>query len=158
MTDNPFTGPTSDPTGDPIAGGFDLQAMLEQAQQMQAQLLAAQEELASATAEGTAGGMTVALSGTGELTSVSIKPGSFDGTDADSLADLGDLVVAAYRDGKAQVDALAARALGPLAGGGMGDLGDLGDLGGGLPGGQPDTQSGGQSDTQPDGRSGGPGV
>ena len=48
--------------------------------------------------------------------------------DADSLTDLGDLVVAAYRDGKAQVDALAAQALGPLAGGDM-------DLGGGLPGG-----------------------
>ncbi|MCW2836310.1 MAG: hypothetical protein JWQ15_424, partial [Marmoricola sp.] len=53
---------------------------------------------------------------------------SFDGTDVDSLADLGDLVVAAYRDAKTQVDALAARALGPLAGG-------MDDLGGGLPGG-----------------------
>ena len=74
--------------------------------------------------------MTVALTGTGELTAVTITPGSFDGTDADSLADLGDLVVAAYRDGKSKVDALAARALGPLAGGG------LGDLGGGFPGGQ----------------------
>ncbi len=117
MTDNPFGA----------EGGFDLQAMLEQAQQMQAQLVAAQAELASTTVEGSAGGVSVALTGTGELTGVTISAGSFDGSDSDSLADLGDLVVAAYRDGKAQVDALAAQALGPLAGGG--------DLSGGLPGG-----------------------
>ena len=123
MTDNPFGGAMSE------GGGFDLQAMLEQAQQMQSQLVAAQEELAATTVEGSAGGVTVALTGTGELTAVTITPGSFEGNDADSLADLGDLVVAAYRDGKAQVDALAARALGPLAGGG------LDDLTGGLPGG-----------------------
>ncbi len=150
MTENPFGGPTSDPTGG--AGGFDLQAMLEQAQQMQSQLLAAQEELAAASVEGSAGGVAVALSGTGELTSVTITPGSFDGTDSDSLADLGDLVVAAYRDGKAKVEALAARALGPLAGGG------LDDLGGGLPGGLPGGQSDGQPGGQPGGQSGGPGV
>jgi len=119
MTDNPFGGPTND------GGGFDLQAMLEQAQQMQSQLVAAQEELAAATVEGTAGGVAVTLTGTGELTSVRIPHGSFDGTDADSLADLGDLVVAAYRDGKAAVDDLAARALGPLAGGALDDLGGL---------------------------------
>ena len=138
MTDNPFGGPTSDPSE---GGGFDLQAMLEQAQQMQSQLLAAQEELAAATAEGTAGGVTVALAGTGELTSVTITPGSFDGTDAESLADLGDLVVAAYRDGKSKVDALAAQALGQLA---------EGRLGSGLTGGFPGGQTGGQP--------GGPGV
>jgi hypothetical protein len=102
-------------------GGFDLNAMLEQAQQMQSQLVAAQEELAATTVEGTAGGVTVKLTGTGELTDVVVSPGSFDSSDADSLTDLGDLVVAAYRDGKAKVDELAAQALGPLAGGGLGD-------------------------------------
>jgi nucleoid-associated protein EbfC len=101
-------------------GGFDLNAMLEQAQQMQAQLVAAQEELAATTVEGAAGGVTVKLTGTGELTDVGISAGSFDGSDADSLTDLGDLVVAAYRDGKAKVDELASRTLGPLAGGGPG--------------------------------------
>ncbi|MCW2761938.1 MAG: hypothetical protein JWR85_2139 [Marmoricola sp.] len=119
MTDDPFGA----------EGGFDLQAMLAQAQQMQAQLVAAQEELAATTLEGTAGGVTVSVTGTGDLVGVTITPGSFDADDAESLADLGDLVVAAYRDGKAKVDELAARTLGPLAGGG------LGDLGGGLPGG-----------------------
>ena len=66
-------------------GGFDLNAMLEQAQQMQAQLVAAQEELAATSVEGSAGGVTVTLTGTGELTAVTVSPGSFDGSDADSL-------------------------------------------------------------------------
>ena len=98
-------------------GGFDLGAMLEQAQQMQNQLMQAQAELAAQAVSGTAGGVSVTLSGVGELTGVAVLPGSFDGNDADSLADLGDLVVAAYRDAKTQVDALAAAALGPLSGG-----------------------------------------
>src|SRR3954449_7902881 len=114
-------------------GGFDLNAMLEQAQQMQSQLVAAQEELAATTVEGTAGGVSVTLTGTGELSAVTVAPGSFDGSDADSLTDLGDLVVAAYRDGKARVDELAAEALGPLAGGALGGPGDTGPSG--LPGG-----------------------
>ena len=113
-------------------GGFDLNAMLEQAQQMQSQLVAAQEELAATTVEGSAGGVTVKLTGTGELTEVGFTQGAFDASDAESLSDLGDLVVAAYRDGKAKVDELAARALGPLAGGGSG-----GDDSGGLPPGGP---------------------
>ncbi len=117
MTDNPFGA----------EGGFDLQAMLQQAQQMQSQLVEAQERLATAEVEGSAGGVRVTLTGTGDLTAVTIDPASVDASDADALADLGDLVVAAYRDGRARVDALATEALGPLAGGGM-------DLGGGLGG------------------------
>jgi hypothetical protein len=41
----------------------------------------------------------------------------------DDLSDLGDLVVAAYRDAKAQADAMAGNAIAPLAGGGMPGLG-----------------------------------
>jgi len=111
MTDNPFGGAAGG------EGGFDINAMLEQAQQMQAQLVAAQEELAAKSIEGTAGGVTVKLSGTGELTDVQFAPGSVDGSDDDSLTDLGDLVVAAYRDAKGRADELAAQTLGPLAGG-----------------------------------------
>lgn len=111
MTDNnPFGG---NPGGE---GGFDLNAMLEQAQQMQAQLVAAQEELAAKSIEGSSGGVTVKLSGTGELTDVQIAPGVTDGSD-ESLTDIGDLVVAAYRDAKSKADELAAQTLGPLAGG-----------------------------------------
>jgi nucleoid-associated protein EbfC len=116
-------------------GGFDLGAMLEQAQQMQAQLMSAQAELAARTVDGNAGGVQVTVSGTGELVAVQVGAGAFDGNDEESLADLGDLVVAAFRDAKAKADAMAASALGPLAGGLGGDLGGgLGGLMGGSPG------------------------
>ena len=125
---------TNDPGNE--MGGFDLGAMLEQAQQMQAQLMSAQAELAAKTVDGTAGGVQVTVSGTGELVGVRVGPGTFDGDDAESLTDLGDLVVAAFRDAKSKADALASQALGPLAGGlGGGDLGGLGGGGfGGLGG------------------------
>jgi len=112
MTDNPFEGLGG-------AGGFDLQGLLQQAQQMQEQLESAQERLADARLDGTAGGgaVTVTVNGIGELQAVTIRPGTFDGSSDDDLSDLGDLIVAAYRDAKAQADALAAGALGPLSGG-----------------------------------------
>ena len=121
-------------THDPNSlGGFDLGAMLEQAQQMQAQLMSAQAELAARTVDGSSGGVAVTLSGTGELVGVRFPTGSFDADDEESLADLGDLVVAAFRDAKAKADALASDALGPLAGG-LGGDGGLGGLMGGSPG------------------------
>jgi DNA-binding protein YbaB len=127
-------------TQDNPMGGFDLGAMLEQAQAMQAQLMSAQAQLAEQTVEGSAGGVQVTVSGVGELVGVRVTPGSFDGGDEESRADLGDLVVAAFRDAKSKADALASQALGPLAGGLGGDLGasfgddSLGGLMGGSPG------------------------
>jgi nucleoid-associated protein EbfC len=115
MTDsNPFEA-----LGGP--GGFDLQGLLQQAQQMQEKLESAQEQLAEARVDGSAGGgaVTVTVNGIGELQAVTIRPGTFDGSSDDDLSDLGDLVVAAYRDAKAQADAMASNAIGPLAGGGM---------------------------------------
>lgn len=120
MTDNPLGG----------AGGFDMNALLEQAQAMQSQLMEAQERLADTVVEGSVAGVTVKVSGTGDLLAIDISPGTVDGDDAESLADLGDLVVAAYRDAKARADAATAEALGPLAGGGLPGLG-------GAPGGAP---------------------
>ena len=110
-------------------GGFDMNALLQQAQQMQEELANAQARLAETTVSGTvgAGAVTVQVNGVGELTGVEIKAGGFDGTSPDDLADLGDLIVAAYRDAKAQADVLAGEALGPLTGGG-------GLPGGGAPG------------------------
>ena len=109
-------------------GGFDMNALLEQAQQMQAQMMNAQQELADATVEGTVndGLVTVTLNGTGEMVGVQIRRGSFD---PDDTEDLEDLIVAAYRDARAKSDALASEALGPLTGGLGGELG-----GGGTPG------------------------
>ena len=109
------------------AGGFDMNALLQQAQQMQEQLAQAQQRLHDSEVEGTVGSVTVKVNGVGELTAVDVRPGSFDADDAESLSDLGDMVVAAYRDAKAKADTMASEALGPLAGG----LG--GDPGGGAP-------------------------
>jgi len=121
MTDNP-----SEALG---GGGFDLQGLLQQAQQMQEQLESAQERLTDARVDGSAGGgaVIVTVNGIGELQAVTVKSGTFDGSSDDDLSDLGDLVVAAYRDAKAQADAMASNAIGPLAGGGMPGLGGPGD-------------------------------
>ncbi|WP_235737470.1 YbaB/EbfC family nucleoid-associated protein [Nocardioides alcanivorans] len=124
MTQNPFGG----------EGGLDMGALLQQAQQMQQQLLEAQASLNAAEVEGTVAGgaVTVTINGAGDLRAVRIAAGSFDGTDVDDLTDLGDLVVAAWRDAKAKADELAQEKLNPLAGG-MGGLGGPGGLPG-LPG------------------------
>jgi DNA-binding YbaB/EbfC family protein len=113
MTQNPF-----DALGG--GGGFDMNALLQQAQQMQEQLESAQARLAETEVEGTVAGgaVTVTVNGVGELVGVQIKAGGFDGSDTDDLSDLGDMIVAAYRDAKAQADSMASEALGPLAGGG----------------------------------------
>jgi hypothetical protein len=121
--------------GNPFGeGGFDMNALLQQAQQMQQQMVSAQEALASATVDGTVGDglVTVTLSGTSELVGVKIRKGSFDPEDPE---DLEDLIVAAYRDAKAKADALASEKLGPLAGG----------LGGGFGGGEAGGEAGGPS-------------
>ncbi len=125
MTQNPF-----DALGG--AGGFDMNALLEQAQQMQSKIESAQQQLADAVVVGSVAGGTVSVrvSGVGDLLGLEIAPGTVDGSDADSLADLSDLVVAAYRDAKSQADTMAAEALGPLAGGGgLPGLPDAGQLG-----------------------------
>ena len=116
MTQNPF---------DALGGGFDMNALLQQAQQMQQQLEEAQANLAQQTVEGTVAGgaVTVTANGVGELVGLSIKAGEFDGTDPDDLSDLSDLIVAAYRDARAKSEALAGDQLGPLTdglGGGAG--------------------------------------
>ena len=121
MTDNPF-----DALG---GGGFDMNALLQQAQQMQQQLEEAQANLARQTVDGTVAGgaVTVTANGVGELVGVTIRTGEFDGSDPDDLSDLSDLIVAAYRDARAKSEALAGDSLGPLseglgggAGGGLG--------------------------------------
>ena len=104
-----------------------MQQLMKQAQEMQQQLMAAQAELADLEVEGTAGGGLVraTMTGSGELTSVTITPSVVDPADVETLQDL---VVAAVRDAKRAADELAAQSMGPLAGG----LGGGGGLG--LPG------------------------
>jgi DNA-binding YbaB/EbfC family protein len=94
----------------------DMSGLLAQAQAMQQQFLATQQELAEARIEGSAGGglVTATITGAGELVGLVIKPEAVDPEDTETLADL---VVAAVRDASAKSQALAASKLGPLAGG-----------------------------------------
>ena len=109
-------------------GGLDLNALMQQAQAMQQQVVAAQQELAERTVDGTVGDglVSVTVNGNGDLVGVKIRANSFDPADTE---DLEDLLVAAYRDARARADAMAAQALDPLAGGlDLGSMG-LGELG-----------------------------
>jgi DNA-binding YbaB/EbfC family protein len=100
----------------------DMQAILRQAQQMQEQLMSAQQELAEAEVTGSAGGglVTAVVSGSGELKSLAIDPKVVDPDDVETLADL---IVAAVRAANEKVADLAAQKMGPLAGGDLGSLG-----------------------------------
>ncbi|MGY1707121.1 YbaB/EbfC family nucleoid-associated protein [Geodermatophilus sp. SYSU D00697] len=103
-------------------GQPDMARLLEQAQQMQQQLAAAQEQLAQETVTGSAGGglVTATMTGHGELAAVTIAPEAVDPDDVETLQDL---VVAAVRDASRQVNELTASRMGPLAGGLGGGLG-----------------------------------
>ncbi len=94
----------------------DMQALMQQATQMQEQLMAAQQELAQTEITGSAGGglVSVTMSGAGEVTAVAIHPNAVDPDDIESLQDL---IVAAIRDGSRQVGELTSQTMGPLAGG-----------------------------------------
>ena len=96
-------------------GGFDMNALLEQAQAMQEQMQNAQSELANKTVTGSAGGdlVIVTMTGAGELTAVRIDPKAVDPDDTETL---GDLVVAAVRDANHQVQALAQAAMPQIPG------------------------------------------
>jgi len=104
-------------------GGQNMQQLMQQAQRMQRQLEAAQAELATAEVTGSAGGglVTATLTGTGQLSALTIDPRAVDPDDVETLQDL---VVAAVRDAHRAVEALAAEKMGPVAGtGGLGGLG-----------------------------------
>ncbi|MCW2678587.1 MAG: uncharacterized protein JWR70_3627 [Modestobacter sp.] len=98
-----------------------MQQLMKQAQKMQQQLAAAQEELAAAEVTGSAGGglVTATMTGSGELTALTIAPAAVDPDDVETLQDL---VVAAVRDAGRAVNELAARTMGPVTGG-LGGLG-----------------------------------
>ena len=106
-------------------GQPDMAQLLKQAQQMQQQLVAAQEELAQREVTGSAGGglVTATMTGSGDVTAITIAPSAVD---PDDLETLQDLVVAALHDAKRAADELAASTMGPLAGGLGGGAGGLG--------------------------------
>lgn len=99
----------------------DMSALLAQAQQVQQQLMEAQEALANAEVQGQAGGglVQVTSKGSGEIIAVRIDPKVVDPDDVETLQDL---IVGAIADASKQVTILAQSRLGPLASG-LGDLG-----------------------------------
>ncbi|MFI0453982.1 YbaB/EbfC family nucleoid-associated protein [Actinomadura sp. 6N118] len=118
-------------------GQLNIQELLQQAQKMQEQLFAAQQELAETEVEGTAGGGLVkaTVNGQGEVTGIIIDPKAIDVDDpADTAETVADLVLAAIRDAGRAAQELQQEKMGPLAeglgGGGFPGL----PGGGGLPG------------------------
>jgi DNA-binding YbaB/EbfC family protein len=101
----------------------DLGGLLSQMQEMQQQLVSAQQQAAAQMVEGHAGGGMVKVEVTGGLDfqSVTIDPKVVDPDDIEMLQDL---VLAAVRDAVARANEINREALGPL-----GDLGLDGLLG-----------------------------
>jgi DNA-binding YbaB/EbfC family protein len=116
-------------------------ALLQQAQKMQEEMMAAQEKLKDELVEASAGGgmVKVTMSGDLELKSLAIDPDAVDPEDVEMLQDM---VMAAINEALRQATELQGKLTGasgmdPAAAldalGGLGGLG--GALGGGLPGG-----------------------
>ena len=108
-----------------------MNALLKQAQQMQAEMVKAQESLASETVEASAGGGMVKVTMTGDikLQSIQIDPEAIDPDDADMLSDM---VLAAVNEAIRSAQELASSKMGGITGG-MGDMPGLGGPGG-MPG------------------------
>ena len=90
--------------------------MIRQAQQLQARLMKAQEELENETVEASAGGGAVKVTATGKQTvqAIVIDPAAVDPDDVELLQDM---VLAAVNEALAKSQALAAERLGALTGG-----------------------------------------
>ena len=99
-----------------MAQGFDMNKLLQQAQQMQAQMAQAQEQLAHEVVEASAGGglVTVKATGAGEITEIKIDPKAIDPDDPEMLEDV---VLAAVNEALRSAQNLAQSKLGGLAGG-----------------------------------------
>jgi DNA-binding YbaB/EbfC family protein len=111
-----------------MSQGFDPQALLAQALEMQQKLMEAQDEAADQIVEGSAGGgkVKITMTGGGEVTAVRIDPSVVVADEVDLLEDL---VLAAFHDAFGRVAELAQSQMGF-------DLGGLGELfsGGGFGG------------------------
>lgn len=107
-----------------------MNSMMKQLQQVQTDMVEAQEKLKEETVEASAGGGMVKLKMSGDLRllEVSIDPEAIDPEDPELLQDM---VVAAVNEGIRAAQELAQSRMGGIAGG----LGGGGGLGGmGLPG------------------------
>lgn len=99
--------------------GMDMNALMAQAQKMQQDLMAAQEEHQAREFTGTAGGDAVklVLTGDGQLNSLTLDPSVVDPEDTETLSDL---IIAAFRSAKDQADESIQGLMPDLPGGGGG--------------------------------------
>lgn len=104
-------------------GGFDVNALMKQAQEMQQQMADAQEQLKDETVEASAGGGMVKVTMGGDLTlrEISIDPEAVDPEEAEMLAEM---VQAAVNDALRAAQDLAGSKMGGITGG-MGGMGGL---------------------------------
>ena len=102
--------------GFPGGGGFDLGAMMQQAQQLQEQMLKAQDEAKSKTVEASAGGgmVTVTITGGLEVRALKIDPACIDAKDPSMLQDL---IIAAINQAIGKAQELQAGAMQSVTGG-----------------------------------------
>ena len=93
-----------------------MQQLLKQAQKMQQDMMAAQEQLKDETVEASAGGgmVTVVVSGDLAVRSIKIDPDAIDPDDPEMLADL---VLAAVNEGLRSAQEMATAKLGGITGG-----------------------------------------
>src|ERR671916_2801500 len=107
-----------------MANQPNLNQMMKQVQQMQAEMVKAQEELKQQTVEASAGGgmVTVTVSGDLEVKSIVIDPEAVDPDDVEMLQDM---VLAAVNEALRSAQELAASKMNAAAGGlaGPGGLG-----------------------------------
>jgi nucleoid-associated protein EbfC len=108
-----------------------MNQMMRQVQQMQAEMMKAQEELKSEIVEASAGGgmITVKVTGDLEIREIKIDPEAVDPEDVEMLQDM---VLAATNEALRSAQELAASKMGAATGGLGGAGGGLGGLG--LPG------------------------
>jgi len=102
--------------------GFDLNKLMQQAQQMQDQMAKVQEEIANETVEASAGGgmVSVTANGAQEILEIRIDPKAIDPDDPELLSDL---VLAAVNEALRSARSLAESKLSGMM---PGDLGGLG--------------------------------
>src|SRR5215208_3390789 len=95
---------------------MDFNKLMKQAQEMQAEMAKAQEELANETVEASAGGgmVTVKASGALEITEIKIAPEAIDPDDPELLSDM---VLAAANEAIRSAQSLAESRLGGAMGG-----------------------------------------
>ncbi|HHT72864.1 MAG TPA: YbaB/EbfC family nucleoid-associated protein [Firmicutes bacterium] len=95
---------------------MNMQKMMKQVQKMQAELKRVQEELATKTVEGTAGGgvVTVIVNGHQEIQEVKIDPAVVDPEDVEMLEDL---ILAAVNDGLRKAQEMSAAEMQRVTGG-----------------------------------------